>query len=91
MSSLVGQQFEVVVGAVAHGGFCVARHEGRAIFVRHSLPGEKVIVEITEGDVDSRYLRADAVKVVQASPDRVDSRCSVAGPGGCGGCDWQHV
>ena len=51
MTSLIGQRYEVEVGSVAHGGFCVARHDGRAIFVRHSLPGERVIVEITDGRV----------------------------------------
>ena len=91
MTSLIGQRYEVEVGSVAHGGFCVARHDGRAIFVRHSLPGERVIVEITEGKEDSRYLRADAVEILTPSPERVDSQCAVSGPGGCGGCDWQHV
>jgi len=89
--SLIGTRFEVEVGAVAHGGFCVARHEGRAVFVRHTLPGERVVVEVTEGHDESRYLRADAVEVLVASPDRVESACLVSGPGGCGGCDWQHA
>ena len=41
--SLVGQRYEVEVGPVAHGGHCVARHEGRVLFVRHALPGEREI------------------------------------------------
>jgi len=89
--SLVGTRFEVEVGSVAHGGFCVARHEGRAVFVRHTLPGERVVVEVTEGNEASRYLRADAIEVLVASADRVESACAVSGPGGCGGCDWQHA
>jgi len=76
---------------VAHGGHCVARHEGRVIFVRHTLPGERVRVRITEGASDDRFLRGDAVEVLTAAPDRVERRCPVSGPGGCGGCDWQHV
>src|SRR3954470_4927887 len=43
-----GREFEVTVGAVAHGGHCVARHEGRVVFVRHALPGERVVVRVTE-------------------------------------------
>jgi tRNA/tmRNA/rRNA uracil-C5-methylase (TrmA/RlmC/RlmD family) len=77
------------VGAVAHGGVCVARHEGRVVFVRHALPGERVRARITEER--SRYARADAVEVLAASPDRVVPPCPFAGPGRCGGCDWQHA
>ena len=76
---------------MAHGGHCVARHEGRVVFVRHALPGERVRAVVTDGTSTARFLRADAVEVLQASPDRVPSRCPHAGPGGCGGCDFQHV
>jgi tRNA/tmRNA/rRNA uracil-C5-methylase (TrmA/RlmC/RlmD family) len=88
---LVGSTLELEVGPVAHGGHCVARHEGRVVFVRHALPGERVRAVVTEGGADARYLRADAVDVLQAAPERVESRCPVSGPGGCGGCDFQHV
>jgi tRNA/tmRNA/rRNA uracil-C5-methylase (TrmA/RlmC/RlmD family) len=89
--SLVGERFEAQVERVAHGGFCVARHEGRAVFVRHALPGERVVAEVTEGHERDRYLRADAVQILEASADRVDPPCRYAGPGRCGGCDWQHA
>lgn len=90
--SLVGEEYEVEVGPVAHGGHCIARTEdGRVLFVRHTLPGEKVVAKVTEGDVDSRYLRADAITVLDASKDRVPAPCPYAGPGKCGGCDWQHA
>ncbi|WP_349262075.1 class I SAM-dependent RNA methyltransferase [Actinocrinis sp.] len=88
---MAGERFEVNVGAVAHGGFCVARHDGRAIFVRHALPGERVMVEVTEGAENDRFLRADAVEIMDASPDRVKAPCPFSGPGRCGGCDWQHA
>ena len=79
------------VGPVAHGGHCVARLDGRVVFVRHALPGERVRVVITEGDEDSRFLRGDAAEVVDASPHRVEPPCPYAGPGRCGGCDFQHT
>jgi len=87
--SVVGSRFEVEVGAVAHGGHFVARHEGRVIFVRHALPGEQVTVEITEDS--GRFLRGDAVHIASPSPHRVQAPCPLAHPGGCGGCDFQHV
>ncbi|WP_175412598.1 class I SAM-dependent RNA methyltransferase [Streptomyces sp. TRM64462] len=91
-SSLAGQEYEVEVGPVAHGGHCIARTEaGRVLFVRHALPGERVIARVTEGEETSRYLRADAVKILDASKDRIEAPCPYAGPGRCGGCDWQHA
>ena len=89
--SWVGRRFEVAVGPVGHGGFCVARHEGRAVFVRHALPGERVLVEVTEGTEGDRFWRADAVEVLDASAHRVPAPCPYAGPDACGGCDFQHV
>ncbi|MGH3627203.1 MAG: class I SAM-dependent RNA methyltransferase, partial [Sciscionella sp.] len=85
-----GDRLELTIGAVAHGGHCVARHEGRVVFVRHTLPGEQVIAEVTE-DGGGSYLRADAVRIVRAAADRVQPDCPLAVPSGCGGCDWQHV
>jgi tRNA/tmRNA/rRNA uracil-C5-methylase (TrmA/RlmC/RlmD family) len=65
--------------------------ESRVVFVRHAIPGERVLLEITEGTDGDRFWRGDAVSVLAASPDRVDAPCPAAGPGLCGGCDFQHV
>jgi tRNA/tmRNA/rRNA uracil-C5-methylase (TrmA/RlmC/RlmD family) len=78
------------VGPIAHGGHCVARHEGRVVFVRHALPGERVRAVVDE-DGGGSFCRADAVAVLAASPERVPAPCSWARAGGCGGCDLQHV
>ncbi|MET9438753.1 TRAM domain-containing protein [Streptomyces sp. NPDC006551] len=92
VSSLVGEEYEVEVGPVAHGGHCIARTEGgRVLFVRHALPGERVVARVTEGEETSRFLRADAITILDASKDRVEAPCPFAGPGKCGGCDWQHA
>ena len=87
----------VEVGPVAHGGHCVARlpdadgaGPGRVLFVRHTLPGERVLVTLTDTS-HARFWRGDATEVLTPSPDRVPLRCPVAGPGRCGGCDFQHV
>lgn len=89
-TSLVGTQFEAEIGKVAHGGHCVARHDGQVVFVRHALPGETVRVEITDGRQGVRFLLGDAVEVLTPSQHRVRPPCPFAGPGRCGGCDWQH-
>ncbi|MFI1678542.1 class I SAM-dependent RNA methyltransferase [Streptomyces sp. NPDC020607] len=90
--SLIGKEYEVEIGPVAHGGHCIARTaEGQVLFVRHALPGEKVVARVTEGEEGARFLRADAVTILDPSKDRVEAPCPYAGPGRCGGCDWQHA
>ncbi|AEH09258.1 MULTISPECIES: class I SAM-dependent RNA methyltransferase [Protofrankia] len=81
---------ELEIGPVAHGGSCVARDNGRVVFVRHALPGERVRARLTDTSHD-RYWRADAVEVLRAAPERVVPPCPHAGAGRCGGCDWQHA
>jgi tRNA/tmRNA/rRNA uracil-C5-methylase (TrmA/RlmC/RlmD family) len=86
----VTELLELDVGQVAAGGACVARApDGRVVFVRHTLPGERVRAMVTS--TTTSYLRADAVEVLAPAPDRVVPPCEYAGPGRCGGCDWQHV
>ena len=99
MNAVVGSAqglLDLVVGEVAHGGWCVAREPGetpdgggRVVFVRHALPGERVLARVT--DATARFARADAVRILEASPDRVEPGCRHARPDGCGGCDWQHA
>ncbi|MEU5526003.1 TRAM domain-containing protein [Micromonospora chersina] len=83
------QRVELTVDTVAPGGHCVARVEGQVVFVRHALPGERVVAEVTE--LHRGFARADAVEVLTASADRVEPPCPYAKPGRCGGCDLQHV
>jgi tRNA/tmRNA/rRNA uracil-C5-methylase (TrmA/RlmC/RlmD family) len=80
----------VDVGPIAHGGHCVARLDGRVVFVRHGLPGERVRIRVTDTSHE-KFWRADASEILEPSPDRVAPRCPVSGPGRCGGCDFQHV
>ncbi len=87
----VGDEAVVVVGPVAHGGHFVARHQGQVVFVRHALPGEQVRARVSSLGPGGRFVRADAVEVLTTSPHRVVPPCRYAGPGRCGGCDFQHV
>lgn len=85
----VGDRFSVSIEKIAHGGHFIARHQGAVIFVRHAIPGEDVDIEITS--IGSSFNRADVVKVLSASPDRVSAPCQFAHRKGCGGCDFQHI
>lgn len=96
--SLLGRVLELEVGAPAAGGACVARYggdrgggdPGRVVFVRHALPGERVSARVTE-DRGGTFARADAIAILTPAPERVRPPCPYAGPGKCGGCDWQHA
>ena len=78
-------ELTLTAGPPANGGSCVARHDGRVVFVRYALPGETVRVRVV-GDHGS-YWHADVVEVIEPSPDRVDSICPIAGVDGAGCCD----
>jgi tRNA/tmRNA/rRNA uracil-C5-methylase (TrmA/RlmC/RlmD family) len=78
-------ELTLTTGPPANGGSCVARHEGRVVFVRYALPGETVKVRVV-GDHGS-YWHADVVEVIEPSSDRIDPLCPIAGVDGAGCCD----
>jgi tRNA/tmRNA/rRNA uracil-C5-methylase (TrmA/RlmC/RlmD family) len=85
----VGEKFTTTIEKVAHGGHFIARHEGAVFFIRHGIPGEKVVVEVTS--TGKSFNRGDVLEVIEASADRVKAPCSYAHRLGCGGCDFQHI
>lgn len=90
----LGREIVVEVTDVAHGGHCVGRPAddpaGRVVFVRHTLPGERVLVHVTE-DRGGSFCRGEAVRVLRPAAGRVEAPCPEAGAGRCGGCDFQHA
>ncbi len=86
----VGQNLELTIEKVAHGGIFVARHDGRVIFVSHVLPGEKVRARVYE-DRGGSFCRADPTEILVASPDRVPQVWKQAGVGGAGGAEFGHI
>jgi tRNA/tmRNA/rRNA uracil-C5-methylase (TrmA/RlmC/RlmD family) len=85
----IGEICTVEIEKVAHGGHFIARYQGAVIFIRHAIPGEIVEVEITA--IEKSFLRAEVRAVIEASAHRVQAPCAYAHPGGCGGCDFQHI
>lgn len=68
--------------ALAHGP------DGRVIFVHGGVPGDDVMVAVTEAK--GGFSRGVVARVEQPGPDRVDPPCPQR-RAGCGGCDWQEV
>ncbi len=72
---------------MAAEGRCVARHNGKVIFVDRAAPGDVVNVKLVRSK--SSYAEAKVVEVVQPSAVRAEPFCSHFGY--CGGCAWQHI
>ena len=78
---------QCMVTGITHKGEGVGRMDGQAVFIPYAIPGETVEVEIRERK--KKFLRAQLVKVVSASPDRIDAPCPYYYR--CGGCSYQHM
>lgn len=68
-------------------GLTLAHFEGRAVFVRGALPGERVRAHVVKESRD--HIFAIVTAVVEASPDRVAQDCSIYPE--CGGCSFRHT
>lgn len=82
---MIGDELILLTEAPANGGSCVARHDGRVVFVRYALPGERVRVRVVAER--GSYWHADCVEVLDAADGRVASLCPIAGADGAGCCD----
>ena len=78
---------DLLVETLVAGGEGLGFLDGKAVFVRGVLPGERVRVRLRESRRD--YERAELREVLGASPRRVAPACPLAGT--CGGCDWMHI
>ena len=84
-----GQRLTLNIRKMAHGGEGIAdAPDGRVVFVRGAIPGDRVSAEII--NVKKRWARAETVEVLDASAERVTSACEAAAAGaGC--CDFAHI
>lgn len=95
MGELTGQDVDLDVTSIAHGGISVARLDGRVVFVSDAIPGERVRARITD-DRKKSFWRADAVEVLEASPHRQEHVWSAASidrdpSQRAGGAEFGHI
>ena len=84
------EELTLTLGEPAHGGACVARDDdGRVVFVRHGLPGEKVVARVSA--TRKRLAWANVIEVLEASPDRVEPAWPQAAREKIGGAELCHV
>ncbi len=77
----------VTIEKVVFGGKGLSRDLQRVTLIPYTLPGEKVRIRITREHRD--YMEAEAVEIIEPSPDRQSPDCRYFGT--CGGCQMSHA
>ena len=65
-----GEELDLTVDSLAHGGAGVARTDGYVVFVQGAVPGDRVRAVVGKAKRD--YAEARAVEVLEPSPDRLE-------------------
>lgn len=84
---LQGKKYEMTIDRLGSSAEGVGRIQDFTVFVPYALPGETVETTIVE--VKKNYARGKLVRIVTASPDRVEPCCAIYDA--CGGCQLQHM
>jgi 23S rRNA (uracil1939-C5)-methyltransferase len=64
-----GDELELTVDNLAHGGNGVARHDGYVVFVAGAVPGDRVRAVV--GKAKRAYAEARTVELLEPAPDRI--------------------
>ena len=80
-------ELSLEIDTLSYGPYGIGRHEGKAVMVPHTAPGDKVVVRIVESR--ERYDVGGVVRLITPSPARQNPPCPYVGE--CGGCSWQHL
>ncbi len=78
---------DLEITALVHGGRGIGHHQGQAVFVPMTAPGDRVACRIVRRK--RRFIEADLCEVLTPSPLRREPPCPYFGV--CGGCQWQHL
>lgn len=86
-SCAIGDEIELMVDAVAHGGDGIGRIEGLACFVTGALPGDRLRARIFRRSRKAAWGRL--LQVIEASPFRQEA-ADCTGPACAAACVWRH-
>lgn len=81
------QEFELSITGMSNEGSGVGHYDGIAVFVNNTAVGDVILCHIIKAK--KNYAIGKAMKIIQASPDRIPSDCDVSLR--CGGCCYRHV
>lgn len=80
-------KIELTVDALTSEGSGVGRYNGLAVFVRGTVPQDKIIAHIIKRS--KNYAIGIIDKIIQPSPERIESDCPYSKK--CGGCSFRHM
>lgn len=78
---------EVLIEDIAAEGNAVAHIDGKVLFVPLAVPGDVADIQVTRSK--KNYMEGKIVRLVKASPHRLEPFCRHFGT--CGGCRWQQL
>ncbi|MDY5588423.1 MAG: TRAM domain-containing protein [Arcanobacterium sp.] len=88
--SLGDSSLELDLTDIAHGGLCVGRAgDGRVVFARGGIPGERVRVQIMRAK--KRFATAVVQQVLRAVPQRIAHPWPAGAAGATGAADFGHI
>lgn len=87
MSLKKGQVVDLTIESTAFKGKGIAKHDGIAVFVPGTAPGDQVEARIIKRK--KNYREAKVLQITEPSPIRIEPACRHADT--CGGCTWQHI
>ena len=82
-----GETVDLKVESTAFKGKGVAKHDGIAVFIPGTAPGDLVRARITRKK--KKFREAKLLEILEPSPLRITPKCRHANV--CGGCTWQHL
>lgn len=80
-------KIELTIDALTSEGSGVGRYNGLAVFVRGTVPQDKIIAHIIKRS--KNYAIGIIDKILQPSPERIESDCPYSKK--CGGCSFRHM
>ena len=80
-------KIELTIDSLTSEGSGVGRYNGLAVFVRGTVPQDKIIAHIIKKS--KNYAVGIIDKIIQPSPERIESDCPYSKK--CGGCSFRHM
>jgi 23S rRNA (uracil1939-C5)-methyltransferase len=82
-----GQEYEFYIQKLAFGGAGLARVDNYVVFIKGTIPGDRVIARVFKRK--TAFAEARLIRILEPSQQRITPPCRYFG--WCGGCNWQTL